>query len=231
MIDFKRAFDLLWIDGLLIKLIKLKISGHFRKWIKSFLTNRTYQVKINDCLSSCFTTDNGTPQGSALSPILFLVMINDFPKLSEFTSDAFFADDCTVWRSGKNIAHIIFHLQQDLTLIQNWCKKWGFIINLEKTSAILFTKKRIKHEHIVLKINDKIIKVVENCILLGVTFDSRMTWKSHVETLEVKAKHNINLMRCVSGVNWGARKNILLTIYKALIRSHLDYCCFVYSDC
>src|SRR6266516_7090755 len=112
LIDFKRAFDLLWVDGLIMKLIKLKLSGNFIKWIKSFLTGRSCQVMVNETLSSCYYTENGTPQGSALSPILFIVMINDFPQLSSYTSDGFFADDCTIWRSGKNLTQIIFHLQQ-----------------------------------------------------------------------------------------------------------------------
>src|SRR6267154_332344 len=231
MIDFKRAFDLLWIDGLILKLIKLKISGNFLKWIKCFLTNRTYQVRVKNSLSSCYSTENGTPQGSALSPLLFLIMINDFPKLSDFTSNAFFADDSTIWRSGKNLAHIFFHLQQDLDIIYSWCKRWGFIINLDKTSAIVFSKTGTKIQNFILKIDNNIIKTVKNVTLLGVTFDSHMTLTSHVESMIVKAKNNLNLMRCVSGFDLRARKGILLTLYKALIRSLLDYCCFDYTDC
>src|SRR6266516_2448453 len=58
-----------------------------------------------------------------------------------------------------------------------------------------------------------------------------MTWNAHIEALEDKAKSNLNLMRCISGTKWGANRNILLTVYKALIHSHLDYCSFVYCDC
>ena len=188
MIDFKRAFDLLWIDGLLLKLIKLKITGNFIKWIKSFLTNRTYQVKVKESLSFSYDLDNGTPQGSALSPILFIIMINDFPELSRYTSDAFFADDCTVWRSGNNLPQILHHLQSDLDLISSWCKRWGFVINTEKTTGIIFTKNKCNQESQILKIDGKQIIFKKSCTLLGVTFDSQMTWKSHIEFLENKSK-------------------------------------------
>ncbi len=231
LIDFKRAFDLLWIDGLILKLIKLKISGNFLKWIKAFLTDRSYQVKVLECLSYCYFTENGTPQGSALSPILFIIMINDFPKLSKYTSDAFFADDCTILRSSKNIVQLISHIQQDIDLIVSWCKKWGFVINPDKTTAILFTNNKYNPNSVILKIDGKSINFKNSCVLLGVTLDSRMTWKPHIDALENKAKINLNLMRYISGTNWGASKNILLTIYKALIRSHIDYCSFAYSDC
>ena len=127
MIDFTRAFDLLWVDGLLTKMLDLKISGNTIKWIKNFLTNRTNRVNIGDQFSSTFNLENGTPQGSSLSPILFLIMINDFPKLSQYTSDALFADDCTIWRSGSNIRQIIFHLQKDLDTLSTWCKNGVFL--------------------------------------------------------------------------------------------------------
>jgi len=131
-IDFTKAFDLLWIDGLLLKMMQLNIKGNIFHWIKNFLSNRTYKVKINETFSKSYATENGTPQGSVISPLLFLIMLHDFPNLSKYTSDAFFADDCTIWRSGTNIEQIVYHLQQDLNNIAAWCSKWGFIINIKK---------------------------------------------------------------------------------------------------
>jgi len=159
----------------------LNVTGNLLNWIKNFLTNRSYQVKIGDSFSNSFTSENGTPQGSALSPLLFLVMINDFPTLSKFTSDAFFADDCSIWRSGTNLQQILFHLQQDLNLIESWCNKWGFVINAEKTTGIVFTKKNLALGNIQLKIQGKNINFMDSCKLLGVIFDRRMTWSPHVD--------------------------------------------------
>jgi ribonuclease HI len=231
MIDFTRAFDLLWVDGLILKLMKLNINGNILNWIKSFLTQRKSQIKIEEDLSHIYTCENGTPQGSAISPVLFLIMINDFPKLSKFTSDAFFADDCTIWRSGKNIQQIIFHLQKDLDEIGDWCKKWGFQINTDKTVGIVFSKKKNFSNQIHLKIQGKDITFMNSVKLLGVKFDSHMTWEPHIQYIVDKSKGSLNIMRCISGTSWGATKDILLTIYKSLILSHLDYCCFVYANC
>jgi len=65
---------------------------------------------------------------------------------------------------------------------------------------------------------------------LGVIFDNHLTWKAHIDYLVEKSKKCLNVVRCVSGTSWGSNKNILLTIYKAIILSLLDYCCFVYSN-
>ena len=230
-IDFTKAFDLLWIDGLLLKMMGLGLKGNIYQWIKNFLINRHYQVKVNDTLSNSYSPDNGTPQGSVVSPTLFLLMLHDFPKLSNLTSDAFFADDCTIWRSGTNIEQIIFHLQHDLDLIDTWCAKWGFIINTKKTVGVLFTQKHISNDSITLKIQGTKINFQNSCKILGVFFDRRMTWLPHIEHISAKCTKSLNILRCVSGSNWGANKHILLTLYKALILSYLDYCCFTYDNC
>src|SRR6267154_1783987 len=230
MIDFTRAFDLLWLDGLLIKMLNYNIKGTMLNYIKNLLTNRRNTVKIGKCFSFEYTCDNGTPQGSSLSPLLFLIMVNDFPKLSKFTSDAFFADDCTIWRSGKNINQIILHLQQDLSTIGMWCKKWVLKINVDKTSGIIFTRKNINVNSIKLKIDNNLIIFKNSCKLLGVFFDSRLTWKPHIDHIVDKSVKGLNLMRCISGSVWGADKKVFLIIYKAIILSHLDYCCFAYSN-
>ena len=79
---------MMWADGLLLKLLNLNITGNCFTWIKDFLHNRQIKVKIDNELSESFIMENGTPQGSSLSPLLFLLMINDFPDLSKFTSPA-----------------------------------------------------------------------------------------------------------------------------------------------
>ena len=188
LIDFSRAFDLVWIDGLLIKLSRLNIKGNILRWIKNFLQNRTNQVKIGAELSEPYTNENGTPQGSTLSPILFLIMINDFPKLSSFTVNALFADDSTIWRSGTNLPQVVYHLQEDLNIIENWCTKWGFKINIDKTKGILFTNKKINKDQINLKLQGKNITFENSVKLLGVHFDEKLTWKVHIESLITRAK-------------------------------------------
>ena len=196
---------------------------------KNFVSDRKYLVKLKDYFTRPYSLDNGTAQGSALSPLLFLIMINDFPKLSRFTSEALFADDCTIWRSGNNILQIMKHLQDDLKLIETWCKEWGFVINTSKTIGIVFSNKGITINP-TLKINDRIIEFKSSCKILGVAFDSRLSWMHHIQDVRERISPRLNLMRSLTGVNWGASKSTLLIIYKAWIRSILDYNCWVYRD-
>ena len=107
---------MLWIEGLLFKLKKLRVEGHMFKWIRSFLTSRTIQVKIGNSHSEKLTLENGTPQGSVISPLLFLLMINDIPDLNQDTRKAIFADDCAIWKSGRDVDQVIKELQIDLNI-------------------------------------------------------------------------------------------------------------------
>ncbi|KAL5009331.1 hypothetical protein ScPMuIL_014912, partial [Solemya velum] len=77
VLDFQKAYDTLWGEGLLLKLKNLKVHGRMYAWIKDFLFDRSIYVRIANTLSSSYPLENGTPQGSVISPTLFLVMVND----------------------------------------------------------------------------------------------------------------------------------------------------------
>ena len=65
---------------------------------------------------------------------------------------------------------------------------------------------------------------------LGLHFDSRLNWKTHVNHLLVRCRKKINVLKYLSGTTWGADRKSLLMVYKALIRSHLDYGSPVYGS-
>ena len=62
------------------------------------------------------------------------------------------------------------------------------------------------------------------------TFDSKLTWSSHIDALKIKVKKSLNILKVVSGFNWGADRKSLLRLYNALCRSKLDYGCQIYSS-
>jgi len=74
-IDVENAYDMLWKEGLLIKLDMMGIKGKMYNWLMNFLLNRTIQVRVGCEYSSIYVIENGTPQGSVSSPILFNLMI------------------------------------------------------------------------------------------------------------------------------------------------------------
>lgn len=224
-LDFKKAFEMVWSEGLLFKLRKLKLHGKIYDFIKNFLSNRTIQVKIANSISNQFTTPNGVPQGSVISPLLFLIYINDLPtnnSNSEFSS--LFADDSAIWQTGTNLKFITKKLQHRLDDIMKWSSKWGFNLNIDKTENIVFTRRKISVRNIPsLYINSKEIKLTPNPKFLGMIFDKTLSWNHHIEYIINKTKNAINLLRSLSAKNWGANKISQLKIYKTIIKPKITY--------
>ena len=93
---------------------------------------------------------------------------------------------------------------------------------MDKTIGVLFTR-RVAGNNIKLTFNGKHLKMANSAKYLGIIFDNKLTWTEHIKYIEEKCKKRLNLMRSIAGNTWGASKKSLLTIYRALIRSILDY--------
>ncbi len=228
--DIEKAYDMMWKEGLLIKLHLMDVSGRVFNWIKNFLFGRKIEVRIGSDISSQFDVGNGTPQGSVISPLLFIIMIDDvFTKVPMDIGRSLFADDGALWKRGRNMEHAIRKVQGAIDEVVEWGYDWGFKFSIEKTQTVFFTKKQIK-EGMKLNMYGKELERVGTFKCLGVIFDSRLTWADHIKKIEGKCKKVINVMRCLTGREWGASCSALKTIYLALIRSVLDYGSVAYGS-
>ncbi len=137
--DIEKAYDMIWKEGLLIKLDKMGIGGNLFNWIKDFLFGRKIQVRIGAEISSQYEVGNGTPQGSVISPLLFISMINYvFVNVSEDIGTSLFADDGAVWKRGRNIEYTIRKVQKAIDKVVEWGYDWGFRFSIEKTQTVFF---------------------------------------------------------------------------------------------
>lgn len=102
-LDVEKAYDMLWKEGLLIKLERLGIKGKMYNWIMNFLFKRTIQVRVGCAYSDIYHIENGTPQGSVSSPILFNLMIKDiFSQVETGIGKSLYVDDVALWKGeGK----------------------------------------------------------------------------------------------------------------------------------
>ena len=118
-IDLEKAFDSLWTKGLLVKLSNLGLKGHILLYLHNLLSRRTFQVRIGRQISCTMNINNGLPQGSTLSPILFNVMLHDIP-VSPAVHNLLYADDCVIWKSGNDLRESSKHIQDYLNVLNEW---------------------------------------------------------------------------------------------------------------
>lgn len=110
---------MLWVDGLLIKMHMMGIRGNMLNWVMDFLNGRSIQVRIGPEISRKCLVENGTPQGSVISPILFNIMINDiFSEVHPGIGKSLFADDGSLWKRGKNVAFTVRKVQEAVTQVE-----------------------------------------------------------------------------------------------------------------
>ena len=226
--DIEKAYDMLWKEGLLIKLKTLGIGGRVYNWIMSFLLDRKIQVRVGAEYSNVYSVENGTPQGSVCSPLLFNIMINDiFSQVEQNVGKSLYADDGALWLRGRNVAYVNKKMQSVISIVETWANKWGFKLSVAKTQVICFSK-RHKVAPITLKLYGHTLEQVKVIRFLGMWFEEKLTWHAHIEKVKGKCKKVINVLRCLTGQEWGASRVTLRGIYWALMRAVLDYGCIAF---
>ena len=226
-LDIEKAFDMVWAHGLLKELHNLGFRGNLPIFIQHFLTNRTIQVKINNFISSKFNLENGLPQGSILSVILFLIAINKMFSNCTETTNNLFCDDGAFWCRHSNLNTAALKIQNTLDKLTQWSKENGLKFSVQKSTYVIFTTR--KPTNINLTLYNTNLPKSNQIRYLGMILDSKLNWKAHINQLKVKCHQRLSILRCVSRRKWGADRKTLRTLYKALIQSPIDYASFLYG--
>lgn len=221
LMDIQKAFDRVWINGLIYKLIKLKIPNNLIKTIHSYLDNRRIKVKINQNYSEIKTIHAGVPQGSVLGPKLFSLYINDIPQFQK-TNTALYADDTAIYAHSFAAEVANRQLQIHINKLTEYYSKWKIDINSEKTEQIIFAKKYTNNKIFTpLKINNTTITPAPTVKYLGVHMDTRLNFKAHIKNTITKAYSALKIVYPIMK-NATTIKNKKL-IYTAIIRPIITY--------
>jgi len=220
-LDVEKAFDSVWHDGLRYKLSQIGLPVKLVRLLSSFLSDRTISVRIGDVLSKPVALKAGTPQGSVLSPLLYLIYVNDIPIHPTSKCDGGqFADDISMWTLAKSTKVTRLRLQRALSDLELWCSIWRIKLNAAKTQLVRFPKRKEKLE---LRLFGQTISEKDELTLLGVVFDQKLSFGSHCKQKAKEATRRVGLLRRVSGQGWGASKRVLLNLYKQYVRPVLEY--------
>lgn len=228
LLDIEKAFDTVWHDGLLHKLIGLGIPLSLVKLVQSYLRDRNFRVHIGSSKSSLYPIPAGVPQGSILGPVLFILYINDVPVQTR-TDLACFADDTASYTSSSDVDLIIDRLQLSLDALHGFFNTWKLKLNSSKTEAILFTRKRLPPDRN-LKIDDHLIPWSNSVRYLGVILDTKLNWTKHVMNVRVKGAKALGSLGPIMNRASKLSPNTKLLVYTALVRPILTYACPVWSS-
>ena len=218
-LDVEKAFDAVWLEGLKYNLGRpeIGIPTKMIRLLSSFLTNRHLRIHQNSAISNKIELKAGTPQGSALSPLLFIFYVNDTPKPPPGVLISKFADDMAAWAIQKQEKRAEKLIQKHLDSLSEWCNKWKIKLNPSKTQVGLFTNSNNTKE-ITLNLGRVPLTVSNEIKFLGLTFDRKLTWRHHIDNVRHRMWLRINAIKAISGTNLGMQSKTLIHLYKMWIR-------------
>ena len=132
-LDISKAFYRVWHKGLLAKLEKFGLHHTLITWISSFLSDRSIAIRVDDFLSKPHSINSGARQGSAITPVLLILFINDLLSSTSFTIFSFAHDTYLSSYFSSNPQHLAYsnisqHRHTTASLPTNDLinvKKWG----------------------------------------------------------------------------------------------------------
>jgi hypothetical protein len=218
-LDVEQAFDRVWHEGLLSKLKGILPSTYFLI-LKSYLSNRHYQVSQSNSMSSIHPMCAGIPQGSILGPILYTIYTADIPTHPS-TILSTFADDTCILSPHVDPHQASESLQNHLQILEDWFRKWRIKTNEAKSTNITFTLRKSVCPPVFL--NQNPIPTANIVRYLGLYMDKRLTWNPHtrLKRQETNRRYKM-LLRLLDNRSKLTMTNKLL-LYNTIIKPTWTY--------
>ena len=174
---------MVWWNGLTYKIFhNLDLPIITKKLLSNYLHHRQYYITYKDKISNPFNSEAGVPQGSALSPTLFSLFVNDIPDPLKNTSICLnYADDITLLTKSNNYNNLIRGTNQELNRIIQWQEEWLIKSSLAKSSAMVMGKSKASCEALgPIRNGNNYIPYCNETKILGVTFTTKNNFKKHI---------------------------------------------------
>lgn len=228
-LDIAGAFDKVSHSGLLFKAERYGICGELLTWISSYLSERHLQVVVSGQCSTPHPITAGVPQGSILGPTLFLLYVNDCEQFLPPAVDlAAYADDTNVYKCVQDkdsTASSHAELQAAVDAISNWGESWKICFEPTKSQALILSHHRPPWDHPALSFEGVPVSEGTTLKLLGVTFDSTLSFNEHLRHIVLRASQRMYFFRRVAPLlsAHGRAK-----VFKGFVRPVLEYCPLVW---
>ena len=223
-LDLKRAFETVDRIRLLEKLEQYGMRGMVLEWFRTYLSNRTQQVKFNNQWSECIKTEYGVPQGSVLGPLLFTIYINDIVEFCpEECSIKLFADDTLVYVSGEGSEELERKMNMVFNIVEKWMSVNKLKMNASKTKYMIVRSVRKEWRgNIMLRCSDGIVlECVDKMKYLGVIIDDKLQFKDHCDYMLKKIGKKTSFLNRIGNFVSAYTRSI---VYKSIIAPHFEYC-------
>jgi ribonuclease HI len=229
-LDINKAYDSVWTRGLLYKLSKIGIHGNCLGWLSNFLCDRSIAIRLGGHTSNPRKIFNGVPQVAVISPLLFNVMLYDFPAPPPVVTRLLFADDVTLYAKADRPIDSEPILQPYINKVSKWGRKWKFRFSASKSAVVSFTRQYKPGDDPLLFLDGHRIPNSSKIKFLGLILDSKLLWKSHTQMVADKCIRLKNAFSIITKATYAPSFKSLCTLFKCLVRSRIDYGLPIYGS-
>jgi hypothetical protein len=224
-LDIKGAFDTVNHTRLLDTLRNQGFPMWVVQWARSYLEGRSARLMFDGEASAPIQIRAGVPQGSPLSPILFLLYIASLYEALEKHGNLTvigFADDTNLLVASRDVQENCRRLESAFRVCERWARTRGMEFAPQKSELMHFTRKHTGISKGV-RLADRMIAPVESARFLGVWLDRKLQWGRHLKEVKKKlANQKLALTKLAASV-WGCSLARAREIYTKVIRATIVY--------
>ena len=222
--DVAGAFNNVHHNRLLHNMKQRRIPHQLVRLVQSFLTDRTTQLRFNGITSAKINIEAGIPQGSPLSPILFMIYNAELLEIPRATELALgYIDDIAYGIGGLSAQGNVERLQEILAKSEEWKEKHGAQFEPSKYMLIHFTRNPRLDVTAEIRLNNTTITPEKEARYLGVIFDQKLKFRSHLDHATKKGTKFALALSSIARITWGTSFKYARRLYTAVIRPRIQY--------
>src|SRR5579862_5135934 len=226
-LDISSAFDTVNHLRLLDNLRKKRVPLWLIQTVRSFLTDRTTTLIVDGKETAPHQLQAGVPQGSPLSPILFLFYngpLLDALNLPDLRLSATgYADDINLLTYGESTIANCIALESAHERCLEWAETHGMRFAPDKYHLTHFTRQNRFDLTAPVQIGDQTIRPSPTIRILGLQLDSRLRWGPQIEAIDQKMATQMYALSRIAASTWGATMEAARHVYLAVVRPAISY--------